>query len=88
MTDIRLKWPFRMLMAGSSGAGKTTLLVKLVRSAGTAMTRSPDRVDLFFSHTQNAYEELKKRCPCPVVMHRGGTRGRLRASGGYAGRGG
>lgn len=59
-------------MAGSSGAGKTSLFVKLVRSADAVMTRTPDRLDLFFSHGQRAYEEMKKTSPCPVVLHRGG----------------
>ena len=45
--DLKLQWPFRMLMAGCSGSGKSTLTTKLVAQAEDTMTRVPPKNSAF-----------------------------------------
>ena len=66
--DLRLQWPFRMLLAGCSGSGKSTLTTRLVAQSSRAMTRAPARILVFYSHMQAAYRELARRAPCPVDL--------------------
>ena len=68
--DLRLKWPFRMLMAGCSGCGKTSLVTKIVASGDEVMTRRPIQILLFYSHMQQAYKDIERVASCPVqLMH-------------------
>ena len=69
--DLRLKWPYRMLMAGSSGCGKTTLLTKIVASRERVMTTKPAQIVSFYSHMQQAYSEIQKVANCPVKLLKG-----------------
>jgi hypothetical protein len=71
-SDVRMKWPFRLLVAGSSGCGKTTLVTRVIANAAEAMTRTPELVIVYYAHMQEAYERLKKDAPCPVVFVHGG----------------
>ena len=66
--DLSLQWPFLMLMAGCSGSGKSTLTTKLVAQAEDTMTRVPQKILLFYSHMQQAYQDLAKAAPCPVQL--------------------
>ena len=69
--DTRLKWPYRLLMAGPSSSGKSTLMKKLVLNPEESMTRIPTRVELFYSHNQDAYTELVEKSSCQVILHEG-----------------
>ena len=69
--DLRLQWPFAVLMAGSSGSGKTTLMSKIVCNPDRSMTRVPERVLIYYSHDQDAYRELLERSPRPVTLIKG-----------------
>ena len=66
--DLKLKWPFRMLMAGCSGSGKSTLTTQLVARADRVMARCPVRIIVFYSHMQEAYREMAQLAPCPVEL--------------------
>lgn len=66
--DLRLRWPFRMLVAGGSGSGKTTLTTKLVARAGEVMSRRPSQIVLFYTHMQDAYSRLAETADCPVKL--------------------
>jgi hypothetical protein len=70
--DVRMKWPFRLLVAGCSGCGKTTLVARVIAKATEAMTRRPDKVIVYYAHMQKAYEKLRKEAPCPVAFFHGG----------------
>ena len=37
--DLRLQWPFRMLLAGCSGSGKSTLTTRLVALSSRVLTK-------------------------------------------------
>ena len=67
-TDLALKWPFRMLMAGCSGSGKSTLTTRLVARADRVMSRCPVRIVVFYTHMQEAYREMARVAPCPVEL--------------------
>jgi hypothetical protein len=66
--DLRLQWPFRMLVAGSSGCGKSTLTTRVVAQAENIMTRAPSLILVFYSHMQDAYRELQRVAKCPVKL--------------------
>lgn len=67
--DIRLLWPFRIVVAGSSGSGKSTLTSRLVSRAGEGiMTRQPKKIIVLYSHDQPAYTKLSAEAPCPVEL--------------------
>ena len=66
--DLRLQWPFHMLLADCSGSGKSTLTTRLVALSSRVMTRTPARVLVFYSHMQPAYRELARQAPCPVQL--------------------
>ena len=68
MHDLRLQWPFRMLLAGCSWSGKSTLTTWLVALSSRVMIRTPARVLVFYSHMQPAYRELARQAPCPVQL--------------------
>ena len=69
--DLRLRWPFTLMIAGSSGSGKTILTSRLIIEAETTMTEEPKQVMIFYSHEQGAYDRLREECPYPVVMWQG-----------------
>ena len=66
--NLRLQWPFRMLLAGCSGNGKSTLTTRLVVLSSRVLTRTPARVLVLYSHMQPAYRELARQAPCPVKL--------------------
>ena len=67
--DIRLKWPYRLLISGSSGLGKTTLVVRMLKNWTHCMDRKPKFIHIFFHHMQPLYTEIKHKSPCPVIFH-------------------
>ena len=71
--DLRLHWPFRMLMAGSSSSGKSTLTIKLVTQADETMSRIPKKIILFYSHMQLAYKDVTATAPCCATVYRYGS---------------
>ena len=68
--DLRLRWPFAMLLAGSSGCGKTTLLGRFLANANRTMRRTPKRIVIYCAYDQPAYRQLKEQAPCPVIIRR------------------
>lgn len=69
--DLRLKWPFRMIVAGSSGCGKTTLLTRLIARAYDVMTIQPKEIIIFYHHMQEAYKNIQRTARCPVKLLNG-----------------
>ena len=67
--DIRLKWPYRLLISGSSGLGKTTLVVRMLKNWTHCMDRKPKFIHIFFHHMQDCYNGIEKSADCPVIFH-------------------
>ena len=70
--DIRLRWPVKAIIAGSSGSGKTCLTSRVIKHLDSVMTESPRRIVVFYAHMQEQYDKFKKDAPCPVIFHKGG----------------
>ena len=65
--DLRLQWPFRMLIAGCLGSGKSTLTIQLVVWSPHIRTRPPAHVPLFYTHMQSTFWELAHQTPTQLL---------------------
>ena len=72
--DVRLKWPFRLLLAGCSGCGKSTLMAEIAVSGIEVMTRKPSMILVYHAHGQGAYEKMAREAGCPVRLIKGGPK--------------
>lgn len=69
--DLRLPWPFTLLVAGPSGCGKTSLVTNMVVRHVRTMQKRPKRIIIFCSYDQPTYSVLKKEVGCPVSVIKG-----------------
>ena len=67
--DVRLKWPWRMIISGSSGLGKTHLVSRMISNIDECMDKQPHNIHIFFNHNQPLYDEIKRNSKCPVIFH-------------------
>ena len=68
MHDLRLQWPFRMLLVGCSCSSKSTLTTRLVALSSRVLKQMPAHILPFYSHMQLAYKELAQLTPCPMEL--------------------
>ena len=59
--DIKLKTPFRLLLAGPSGSGKTLWMYQFLRYHKELMTVPPAKIIIYYSVWQPIYDNLKER---------------------------
>ena len=67
--DIRLKWPWRLLISGSSGSGKTHLVSRMISNIDECSDKQPSNIHIFFNHMQEIYNDIKSNSSCPVFFH-------------------
>jgi hypothetical protein len=63
MCDIRLKHPFRSLIAGASGSGKTTLLYNILlnRKSFISPINSIQKVFYYYNNWQSIYNDMNEK---------------------------
>lgn len=69
--DLRLPWPFAMLVAGPSGCGKTSMVADIVVRNIRTMRKRPKEILIYCSYNQPAYEVLRRQVGCPVTVVKG-----------------
>ena len=59
--DLRLRTPFRLMLAGSSGCGKTTKTLKLLQNANVMFndSRCLQNVIYFYKQDQDFFKNFK-----------------------------
>ena len=58
--DLKIRFPMRCILVGSSGGGKTFFCLQLIRYSNEMFTVNPDRIIFFYSIMQKEMEELGK----------------------------
>ena len=70
--DVRLKWPFTLLLVGSSKSGKSTWMRQCLRHAGDMFTSKPSHTLFYYAAWQDIYDQMsneglvqewKNECP-------------------------
>jgi len=56
--DIRMKWPFSSIIAGSSFSGKTHLLFKIIKNIESVMNTSPDIIFYCYNLFQPIFNDF------------------------------
>ena len=58
MFDLRLQWPFSMILVGPTSSGKSTLLNKILSSKKNLFTQQPEKIRLYFNVWQPVYGQM------------------------------
>ena len=69
--DLRLPWPFAMLVAGPSGCGKTSMVADIAVRNIRTMQKRPKEILIYCSYDQPAYGALRRQAGCPVTVVKG-----------------